>query len=145
MSRTDADLPSGAPPIGSIPIVAQTFKASDLPPARQVVAMRIEAFGVGGVHLGDFLLVLTELVANAISHGGGGGHLQVWVCDGHLHCAVVDAGPGLPPDYVIARDPPPPTQTSGRGLWLARTLSTTLAITSGATGTTVHAAVAISS
>ena len=111
---------------------------------REAAAKRIEAAGAGGAEVGDFLLVLTELVTNAIRHGGGGGHLRVWASDGHLNCAVVDTGPGLPPDYVVACEPPSPTQTSGRGLWLARTLSATLAITSGATGTTVHAAVAIS-
>ena len=138
MSRKEADPPSD-------PLIAQRFDVSDLRSMREAAAERIEAAGAGGVALGDFLLVLTELVTNAIRHGGGGGHLRVWASDGHLHCAVVDAGPGLPPDYVVACEPPSPTQTAGRGLWLAQTLSATLAITSGATGTTVHAAVAISS
>jgi serine/threonine-protein kinase RsbW len=48
---------------------------------------------------GDFELVLTEVVSNAVRHGGTGGEIKVAVAPapGYLRVEVTDDGPGLVP------------------------------------------------
>ena len=64
--------------------------------------------------LGDVLLVVSELVTNAVLHAGGGGiDLTVTLSDSAVRIEVVDSSPALP-------EPKPPTEdnTNGRGLLL---------------------------
>jgi two-component sensor histidine kinase len=64
-------------------------------------------------------MVLTELVQNAVEHGGRDGAVQVWVRGSRtadeVRLAVVDDGPGLPAGFD-------PTSTDRLGLQIVRTL-----------------------
>lgn len=55
----------------------------------------------------DALLVLSELIGNAVRHGrpSEGDHIRVswWVAGGAVHLEVCDGGPGLPGDLGVAR------------------------------------------
>jgi anti-sigma regulatory factor (Ser/Thr protein kinase) len=64
-------------------------------------------------------LLTTELVANAIVHGGGVEEVIVERRGDLLRVEVADGNPALP---TAAK--PPPAQTSGRGLLLVAALAT---------------------
>jgi anti-sigma regulatory factor (Ser/Thr protein kinase) len=105
--------------------------------AVQVAGMRHEVrryaadAGLTGDHLDDFVLAVHELVANAIRHGGGSGHLRVRRRDDTLTCEVRDDGGhrGVLRPHLPTCDVP-----GGRGLWLAQQLTAGLMLTAGPHG-----------
>jgi anti-sigma regulatory factor (Ser/Thr protein kinase) len=66
----------------------------------------------------DACLVVSELVTNAILHGGGSARLRLDLDDERLHIQVEDHNHQLP-----RRRPSPSTQLHGRGLWIVDALS----------------------
>ena len=77
----------------------------------RVVVRREGTFGVLAAELATpLVMVLTELVQNAVEHGyaaGEGGCIEVDVrsVDGSLRVAVLDDGAGLPPGFDVAASP----------------------------------------
>lgn len=89
------------------------------------------------------LIVASELITNAIRHGGGRGRLRLWSDDTRVYCEITDRGPGIDnPDRGHNR--PDPAAVSGRGLWISRQLSDDLVITTGPDGTAVTVSLEIS-
>jgi anti-sigma regulatory factor (Ser/Thr protein kinase) len=68
----------------------------------------------------DMLLAASEVVANALEHGGGVRDVRVGRADGRFVCEVVDAGAGFddPAAGFLA-----PRPGIGTGLWVARQLT----------------------
>lgn len=60
-------------------------------------------------------LAISELATNSLQHGGGHGHMDIWVDDGAVVCVVSDAGSVEP---LAGRQRPEPSTSRGRGLWL---------------------------
>jgi anti-sigma regulatory factor (Ser/Thr protein kinase) len=108
-----------------------------------ITALRAEvrreamACGLSGQRLGDFLVAVNEIVANAIVHGGGSGRLLLWRAAADLVCEVSDSGPGLDQRRVQGSRPGP-LALGGRGLWLARALVDSMTISNRGNGTTVR-------
>jgi len=78
---------------------AGTFKLAadnpaDIAPARHLVEMRLEEWGCE--HGEDVLLVLSELVTNAVKHAGGAARIVVHSSDGVVRIVVHDANPVAP-------------------------------------------------
>ena len=112
------------------------FGPGDLP----VMRARVIAYAEGLVspeRLDDLVLVVHELAANVVRHGGGSGSLQVWWDGGRIVCRVSDSGPGMPAAASQA-EVPPHGMPGGRGLWIARRLAD-LWIDTGPGGTTITA------
>ncbi|MEV8077119.1 ATP-binding protein [Streptomyces pseudogriseolus] len=86
--------------------------------ARKLTAARLRYCGLEAL-VDDATLIVSELVTNAIQHGGG---VQVTftmtVRDGFLHLAVHDETPGRP----VARNAPDDAEC-GRGLFLVDCLA----------------------
>lgn len=80
--------------------------------ARSFTREVVEAWGIGDV-VDDVVLVVSELVANAVTHARTACELRISLDPLTLRVEVVDAGRGMP-------DPLPPsvTRNSGRGLHL---------------------------
>lgn len=78
----------------------------------------------------DFVLVVDELAANSIRHGGGRGVVRVWEQDGSLVCDVRDQGSIADP--LAGRTRPSDAGFSGRGLWIANALCDLVQIRPGA-------------
>jgi anti-sigma regulatory factor (Ser/Thr protein kinase) len=93
----------------------------DLP---EVPAARRFAAGVvrdcGGVPTDDLLLVVSELVTNAVRHGSGAMEVRVAVDGNQARVEVLDDGGSAVPDMAVL---PPPEATGGRGLHLVRCAS----------------------
>jgi anti-sigma regulatory factor (Ser/Thr protein kinase) len=87
--------------------------------------------------LGDVLLVVSELVTNAVLHAGGAGvDLTVTLTDHAVRIEVTDASSALP-------EPKPPTDdsTNGRGLLLVDAVAGTWGAEVGHSGKRVWAEV----
>jgi serine/threonine-protein kinase RsbW len=88
-----------------------------------------EAFGVAHEIREALTLVVGEAVANAVSHGNNFDSVkEVTVeCtkrDGELHLCVEDGGEGVPANRLeTASLPEDPLDTSGRGLYIMRSLA----------------------
>jgi anti-sigma regulatory factor (Ser/Thr protein kinase) len=87
--------------------------------ARSAVRDLCSTAEVGHATVETAVLLLTELVTNAIEHGGGTAVVDAEVDDGLLRVAVVDDDPTIPTVNVGAVD-----DERGRGLLLVEALST---------------------
>ena len=125
-------------PLGPPPARAERMPSPvDPVHARAFVGERAARAGFTAGRRFDLQLAATELLANALAHGGGNRALRVWVADGYLHCQVDDEGPGVA-DALAGYRPPGPAASAGRGLWLARQVVDLLQIDSTAAGTAVR-------
>src|SRR5829696_9268180 len=118
MALTDGTIPGSAGPA----LVALEFRRSDLGPVRRLVAASAAKAGLLGNRLQGFVLAVNEIATNAVLHGGGRGRLRMWRTGPQLICEISDTGPGLPGGRLPPDGPPAPDATSGRGLWLTRSL-----------------------
>lgn len=92
--------------------------ASILPDIRERATAVLAEWGITGEEIEPTLLVVTELLSNAVEHGGGPEQLSLTLADDAVHVRVRDHGPDRP----ILR-PVDPFQVRGRGLLLVDGLS----------------------
>ncbi|MFD0774681.1 ATP-binding protein, partial [Streptomonospora algeriensis] len=110
---------------------------ADLAAPRTAVTELPEKTEVPRERLGDLVLAVNELAANAVEHGGGGGTVTLWRSRGWTVCDVADRGTGLH-DPLCGYHPADPLSPRGYGLWITRQLCDFLEIASGAHGTRVR-------
>jgi anti-sigma regulatory factor (Ser/Thr protein kinase) len=110
------------------------FTLGDLRRVRALVATLAAEGGLGRRRADELTVVVNELAANSIDHGGGAGTLRAWFEPDALVVEVSDAGRIADPD-ALGRTAPGTDQARGRGLWIARRLADALEIRSGAAGT----------
>ena len=117
----------------------QSFNEDNLYGVRAAVAAHVATVADQRT-VDTVVLIAHELASNAVRHGGGTGRLRLWSATGALYCEVSDGGSGLENPALAGQTQPAPSQSGGRGLWIARRLAV-LHIASSPTGTTVTAAV----
>ncbi|MGW4750430.1 ATP-binding protein [Streptomyces sp. NPDC004290] len=106
------------------PIGADAFKAAFLPHPSAVARMRdstaafLRRFGLTGPVASSVVLVVSELVTNAIEHGHGEVELEIRVVSGTISVSVTDENPA---PAVLKQ--PEPDDTSGRGMALVEAYS----------------------
>jgi anti-sigma regulatory factor (Ser/Thr protein kinase) len=109
--------------------------------ARQAFAVELDAVGVRPADRDDAMLVLSELVSNAVKHAAPlpSGDIRVrWeVLDELLHIEITDGGAGTRPHASVAVL----SALGGRGLDIVRTVSTQWGVTEGEGSVTVWAEV----
>ncbi len=96
------------------------FDATNQALVRQFASDHAARLGLDGDHA-ELKLIVGELTASSLVHGGGTGTLYLWAERGYLVCEVRDAGPIVDP--LVGRKPAEPNQPLGRGLMLAHYLS----------------------
>ncbi|GAA1679996.1 sensor histidine kinase [Glycomyces endophyticus] len=94
------------------------------------------AAGMSSMQLIDLEIVITELLTNSISHGGGEGLFRIWAEDSQLVCEVSDAGHITDP--LAGRMPTDDSQFHGRGLVLVNQIVDLLLVHTSPRGTTVR-------
>ncbi|WP_411080355.1 ATP-binding protein [Streptomyces sp. cmx-18-6] len=115
--------------------------------ARDVVSRLLAAeFGglsdeiLSNVVVADALLVTSEIVTNALQHGGGITGFSARITDGGLRLVVEDADPRHP----VRREPPPGSVGEGGYGWsLVHRLTARLSVTAHGSGKRIVAVVAL--
>ena len=123
--------PSGVAPVPHEPSVAVSVphEGTGVRLARHALADQLEAAGVLAEDREDAMLVLSELVSNAVKHAAPlpSGEIRVrWeVTDEVLHIEITDGGAGTRPHAGAAAL----SSLGGRGLDIVRTVSTQWGVT----------------
>jgi anti-sigma regulatory factor (Ser/Thr protein kinase) len=75
------------------PLLDQEFDSGTLYALRAAVQAHASQAGLSEDRVGEVVLAIHELAANAIAHGAGHGRLRMWERTDALSCEVVDTGP----------------------------------------------------
>lgn len=97
------------------------FDSRTLTGARELAAGHAAAMGFGHARTDDIRLVIAELGANSLDHGGGSGRIRVWAEGSRLVCEVSDEGHITDP--LVGRSPVDPRAAGSRGLLIVNLLS----------------------
>ncbi|MFD9940567.1 anti-sigma factor RsbA family regulatory protein [Nonomuraea sp. NPDC059023] len=116
--------------------ISLRFDSTNLGSARALAASQAALAGFTGTRLDDVRLVIAELGANSLDHGGGTGLVRIWTEDGHLVCEVSDAGHITDP--LAGRRPVDPRMAGSRGLLIVNLLSDLVRVHTWAGGTVVR-------
>jgi len=139
---TDADPRPGGGDIASVAAAfTQPFDSEALVMVRNAAAAHASQLGMDDDQVDDLVLVVQELAANAVRHGGGTGTgtVRLWRTGGQILCEVSDPGHTRADLNTLGLTPPPPGNVGGRGLWLVRQFTHDLDIRTGDGGTRVTA------
>jgi serine/threonine-protein kinase RsbW len=129
----ETDRPAGT-------IVLQLVTAAGAADVRRQVSRAAGRIGLRPEQADLFTVAVNEIVINAIQHGGGTAEVTIAAQDGRVVVDVRDHGRGIGRDVHAL--PPPPEQTHGRGLWLARQLCREVAVLPSDDGTHIRLSVA---
>ncbi len=158
LTEPAAGVGRAAPASAQALLLDQEFDSGTLYALRAAVQAHAGQAGLSEDRVGEVVLAIHELAANAIAHGAGHGRLRMWERAGALSCEIVDAGPvgagcptgpspvgaGLPtePSPGRAGRPSGPSEAAdpwpavdGHGLWLVRQVADQLDLRSGPRGT----------
>ena len=147
LTEPAAGVGRAAPASAQALLLDQEFDSGTLYALRAAVQAHAGQAGLPEDRVGEVVLAIHELAANAIAHGAGHGRLRMWELAGALSCEIVDAGPvgaGRPtgPSPVGAGRPAGPSEAAdpwpaadGHGLWLVRQVADQLDLRSGPRGT----------
>lgn len=106
--------------------------------ARHEIAGWLEEQDFAGVDRHDVVLVVSELVTNAVRVARSHVDVRAWSTSASVTVEVVDDGDGLAA-VAIPEEWPDPTEEGGRGLLLVHELANDCEITPGSWGTMVRA------
>ena len=112
------------------------FDRRQLAAVRRFVESAAESAGVEGMRRSDIVLAASELAANSVVHGGGGGSARVWREPDAFLCEVADRG--VIDDALVGRRVPSPDQLNGRGLWIVNQVCDLVQLRSDADGCVVR-------
>jgi anti-sigma regulatory factor (Ser/Thr protein kinase) len=131
----DFNRPLPDPPVDAAAIAVDLFT---LPAVRRFVADQATRAGLAPDRIIDLTIAVSELAANAVEHGGGGGELAVWAQDDRVVCQLRDAGHLTDP--LAGRIPlaPGAPTVGGRGLLLVNQLCDLVRVHTTPAGTTTR-------
>jgi anti-sigma regulatory factor (Ser/Thr protein kinase) len=121
-------------------------------PATTLLTLRVDLHGLGALRdavaaladrvglplrrAADLVLAVSELAANSVRHGGGGGTVRCWQDGRSLVCEVSDAGHIADP--LVGRSRPRIDQAGGRGVWIVHHLCDLVQLRTSPAGTVVR-------
>lgn len=117
------------------PVLEQAFDGDSLYTLRAAVSAHASQAGLPDGRVGDLVLAVHELAANAVRHGAGHGRLRIWKTQDALRCEVSDDGPGGVPASSQAGDTVPWNTEHGHGLWVIRQVADQASVRYGPGGT----------
>lgn len=116
--------------------VSLDFDSRNLAGARELAAGQAATMAFSPARIDDIRLVVAELGANSLDHGGGQGRIRVWDEGATLVCEVTDGGHITDP--LVGRSPVDPRSAGSRGLLIVNLLSDLVRIYTKAGSTTVR-------
>jgi anti-anti-sigma factor len=134
------DMPPGGDLLDSDPVLDQVFDADSLHALRAAVAAHCMQAGLAEGRVGDLVLAVHELAANAVRHGAGRGRLRIWTAGGVLRCEVTDDGAPRTNDADDAAAAPDPARWNiepGHGLWVIRRIADQTSLRGSPSGTVI--------
>ena len=105
LTEPAAGVGRAAPASAQALLLDQEFDSGTLYALRAAVQAHAGQARLSEDRVGEVVLAIHELAANAIAHGAGHGRLRMWERAGALSCEIVDAGPagaGRRPDLLPA-------------------------------------------
>lgn len=117
-------------------LASLAFEGAQLATVRQVVSRQAARAGFTSEPISDLVQAVNEVATNSVRHGGGSGHLRVWLDGDVLVCELRDAGRFTDP--LADRRRPRPDATVGRGLWIANQLCDLVQVRAFEQGTVVR-------
>lgn len=118
----------------------QPFDGDSLYAVRAAVAAHAGETGIPAERIGDVVLAVHELAANAVRHGTGHGRVRLWTTGDRIRCEVTDAG--VPPAAADGDRPDASSRVAarwpvehGHGLWLVQQVADQSRVESGPSGT----------
>jgi anti-sigma regulatory factor (Ser/Thr protein kinase) len=133
--RFRAALPEPTSRVIELPIVGAQL-SRDLSGFRARVAEHGIACELTPFRVEDLVLVVDELIVNAVRHGGGDGYLRMWQDGDAAICEVHDNG--ALHNAMAGRVNPGHVGTGGRGLWIVNQICDLVQIRSTPQGTVVR-------
>lgn len=112
------------------------FTTTQLGQARRSTAEHARRAGLDADRVDDVVLVVGELAANSVLHGGGAGLVRTWTQADHFVCEVRDAG--RLDDPLAGRRPAGSRQLGGRGLLMVNHLADLVRMHTRSDGTTIR-------
>jgi anti-sigma regulatory factor (Ser/Thr protein kinase) len=136
--------PKGLPVLFQMPLEEPTTpvhktrfeSAESLAGLRGLVSRWATAAGAKPERAADIALAVSEVAANSVRHGGGGGTLRMWTAADMLVLEVRDHG--RIDDPLVGRTAPAPDALGQRGLWIANQLWDLVQLRSLADGVVVR-------
>ena len=107
-------------------------RLDSIPAARAFLARLLDGWGIADDVIDDASLLASELMSNAVKHGGGVVDLQIEAEDGVLHVGVHDDAVGAP---VVNRASS--TSSGGRWMWIVQSVAHDWGTDPDASGKTV--------
>jgi anti-anti-sigma factor len=124
---------------GKAPVLDQVFDADSLFALRAAVAAHAAQATLPEGRVGDLVLAVHELAANAVRHGAGHGRVRLWAMPDVVRCEVADDGAAPPAGAGAApaefRQATPWREEPGHGLWLVRQVADQASWHCGPSGT----------
>ncbi|WP_448628249.1 anti-sigma factor RsbA family regulatory protein [Geodermatophilus sp. URMC 64] len=122
------------PPSGAV--LRGDYRAGDVPAVRRTVRTWARSCGLSAEQVEALELAASELAANGIRHGGGGGSVAMWMDDEAAVLEFTDAGHVTEP--LTGRLRPDTGDHGGRGIYLVNQLCDLVQLRSSPAGTTVR-------
>ncbi|HEX2039983.1 MAG TPA: sensor histidine kinase, partial [Acidimicrobiales bacterium] len=110
----------------------ELFQETSVRAGRRAFAAAARAWGLPEERVQELTVGISEVLTNALVHGGGWASIRIWTGDDALTCAVEDNGDGSD-DSLIGLRPPPPDAEGGYGLWYARQVFDSAEVVPGST------------
>lgn len=113
-------------------LLSQAFDLHCLSATRHALHVAILAAGLSPGRATTYLFAISEVLNNAVVHGGGGGLVTLSQQPNRLVAVVQDRLPT--PPFQVPAELPSPDSEGGRGLWLATQACTSLRMETGSSG-----------
>lgn len=109
---------------------------TNLSEVRALAEKHARAAGLPGDRVVDFVIAVSEVVANTVRHARSPGSMEIWSTEREIVCEIRDAG--VITDPLAGRRPPPPDAGGGHGLWLVHQVCDRVDLRSDENGTCIR-------
>jgi anti-sigma regulatory factor (Ser/Thr protein kinase) len=110
---------------------------TNLSEVRALAEKQARMAGLPDERVVDFVIAVSEVVANTVRHARSPGSMEIWHRDDEIVCEIRDAG--VITDLLAGRQgPPPPEAAGGFGLWLVYQVCDHVDLRSDENGTAIQ-------